>query len=117
MDKVLEGFESFIGAVGPAGYPTTLLGGVLMVFFYLRKQESGVRKEIVLSLQRLQTDKDGLQARIDIMQRELDAKEGEIDALRSQRRTLEDKAYNESRRADGLQQDLQNLKRQMRSQQ
>lgn len=111
MDKVFEGFGSLISTIGPAGYPTSLLGGVLMLFFYLRKQESGVRNDIVLSLQRLQKDKDALQARVDALQRELDAKENEIDAFRAQRRDLEDKAYNEGRRADGLQEVVRKLQR------
>lgn len=111
MDKVFEGFGSFVSAIGPAGYPTSLLGGVLMLFFYLRKQEAGVRNDIVLSLQRLQKDKEGLQARIDALQVELDSKEAEIDGLRAQRRELEDKAYNESRRADAATEALRKIQR------
>lgn len=111
MDKVIEGFGSFISAIGPAGYPTSLLGGVLMLFFYLRKQEAGVRNDIVASLERLQKDKAALQTRIDTLQAELDAKESEIDGLRAQRRELEDKAYNEGRRADAAIESLRQFKR------
>lgn len=111
MDKVFEGISSFMTAIGPAGYPTSLLGGVLMLFFYLRKQEAGVRNDIVLSLQRLQKDKEILQARIDVLQAELDSKELEIDSVRKARRSVEDSLYNESKRADGLLEDIRKLKR------
>lgn len=111
MDKVIQGFESFVSAVGPAGYPTSLLGGVLMLFFYLRKQEAGVRNDIVSSLQRLQKDKEVLQERIEALQKEIDVCQAEIDTLRSQRRALEDKAYNESRRADQALESYRALKR------
>jgi hypothetical protein len=111
MDKAFEGFSSFITAIGPAGYPTSVLGGVLMLFFYLRKQESGMRAEIVLSLQRLQKDKEALQARIDVLQKELDAKDERVDLLLTQRRELEDKAYNESRRADSAMEQVRKLQR------
>jgi septal ring factor EnvC (AmiA/AmiB activator) len=118
MDKAFEGFSSFITAIGPAGYPTSILGGVLMLFFYLRKQEAGMRTEIVASLQRLQKDKEALQARIDALQlridtlqKELDSRDDDIDALRMQRRELEDKAYNESRRADSALEQVRKLQR------
>lgn len=116
MDKAIQGFGSFISAIGPAGYPTSILGAVLMLFFYLRRQESGVRTEIVASLQRLQKDKealqgriDALQLRIDTMQKELDSREEDIDKLRAQRRDLEDQAYNESRRADSAMEQVRKL--------
>lgn len=111
MDKAFEGFSSFITAIGPAGYPTSLLGGVLMLFFYLRKQEAANRNDIVSSLQRLQKDKEFLLGRIDTLQKELDAKEAEIDALRGQRREQEDKAYNESRRAEAALEEVRRLRR------
>lgn len=111
MDKVFEGVSAFLSAVGPAGYPTSFLGGMLMLFFYLRKSEAGLRSELVTSLQRLQKDKDGLQARIDALQKELDEAEAEIDRLRKVNRAIEDKAYNESRRADDLLDQLRKLQR------
>jgi chromosome segregation ATPase len=77
-----------------------------------------MRTEIVASLQRLQKDKeslqariDALQARIDTLQKELDARDGDIDVLRGQRRELEDKAYNESRRADSAMEQVRKLQR------
>jgi septal ring factor EnvC (AmiA/AmiB activator) len=89
-----------------------------MLFFYLRKQEAGMRTEIVASLQRLQKDKEALQARIDALQlridtlqKELDSRDDDIDALRMQRRELEDKAYNESRRADSALEQVRKLQR------
>ena len=111
MDKVPDAVASFLTTIGPAGYPTSLLGGVLMLFFYLRKQEAGVRNDIVLSLQRLQGDKEALQRSIDLLKAELDVRETEIDKLRAERRELEDKAYNESRRADNALESLRKIQR------
>jgi hypothetical protein len=111
MDKVFEGIGSFISAVGPAGYPTSLLGGVLMLFFYLRKQEAGVRNDIVLSLQRLQKDKEALQERVDTLQSKLDAKQSEVDALIVTRRAIEDAAYNETKRVESLLETVRRLQR------
>lgn len=111
MDKVFEGVGAFLSAVGPAGYPTSLLGGVLMLFYYLRKSEAGLRSELVSSLQRLQKDKEALQARIDALQKECDERDNEIDRLRAANRGLEDKAYNESRRAEDILDSLRKLQR------
>jgi hypothetical protein len=111
VDKVFEGVSAFLSAVGPAGYPTSLLGGVLMLFYYLRRSEAGLRSELVSSLQRLQKDKEALQTRIDALQAELDEKEEEFDRFRAANRGLEDKAYNESRRAEDLLDQLRKIKR------
>lgn len=115
MDKAFEGFTSLLTTIGPAGYPTSLLGGVLMLFFYLRKQEAGVRNDIVLSLQRLQKDKELLQAAIDKLTKEKEELQKEVDEGRKERRALEDKLYNESKRADGLQDRVRELKRENES--
>jgi cell division protein FtsB len=112
VDKVFESIGAFLSAVGPAGYPTSFLGGLLMLFYYLRKSEAGLRTELVSSLQRLQNDKAALQLRIDALQKELDAREADIDRLRAANRDLEDKAYNESRRADD---NLEKLRKLIRS--
>lgn len=82
------------------GYQTTMIGGVLLLFFYLRRQEAGVRNDINTSLQRLQKDKELLEAQIKELQAELDQKESEIDKVRRERREAEDTATRESRRAD-----------------
>lgn len=111
MDKVFETVAGILTAIGPAGYPTSLLGGVLMLFFYHRKSEAGLRSELVTSLQRLQKDKEALQARIDRLQQEVDDGESEIDGYRKKNRALEDEAYNEKRRADDLLDQVRKLKR------
>lgn len=82
------------------GYQTTMIGGVLLLFFYLRRQEAGVRNDINTSLQRLQKDKELLEAQIKELQAELDQRESEIDRVRRERREAEDTATRESRRAD-----------------
>lgn len=86
MDKFLE-------VLGAAGYPTTIVGGVLLLFFYLRKQESGVRADINGSLQRLQEDNQRLE-------QEATIKESLIDQLRRERREAEDKETIERRKRE-----------------
>lgn len=93
MDKAFE-------ILGAAGYPTTLVGGVLFLFFYLRKAEAGMRTEINGSLARLQKDKTDLQAIIDGLEQEVATKEKEIDEARTKRREAEDREFKEKRRAD-----------------
>jgi hypothetical protein len=72
-----------------------MIGGVLLLFFYLRRQEAGLRQDINVSLQRLQQDRKEMQAR-------LDAQEIEIDKERRGRREAEDEATKQRRRADEL---------------
>lgn len=86
MDKFLE-------VLGAAGYPTTIVGGVLLLFFYLRKQESGVRADINGSLQRLQEDNQRLE-------QEATIKEALIDQLRKDRREAEDRETAERRKRE-----------------
>lgn len=93
----MEAVFQFFGA---NGYQTTMVGGLMLLFFYMRNQEAGVRNDINLSLQRLQKDKELLQAEIEKLEAELDEKEAEIDDLRKQRRAAEDLAIAEGRRAD-----------------
>lgn len=93
MDKALE-------VLGAAGYPTTLVGGVLFLFFYLRKAEAGMRTEINGSLARLQKEKQELQNAIDALEQEARERERLIDDLRMARRAAEDREVIERRRAE-----------------
>lgn len=83
-----------------AGYPTTIGGMVLFLFFYLRHAESGMRAEINGSLSRLQTEKQELRAEITRLEEEAVAREAVFDQLRKARREAEDREYAEKRRAD-----------------
>lgn len=89
VDKVLD-------ILGAAGYPSGFAGIVLMLLFYLRKQESGIRADINGSIQRLQAEKADLEAK-------LDARDEEIDLIRKERRDAEDREDKQRRRADALQ--------------
>jgi septal ring factor EnvC (AmiA/AmiB activator) len=95
VDKVLD-------ILGAAGYPSGFAGIVLMLLFYLRKQESGIRADINGSIQRLQAEKTDLEAK-------LDAQDDEIDLLRKERREAEDREDKQRRRADALQARLEAL--------
>ena len=85
--------DKFLDILGTAGYPSGIVGIVLMLLFYLRKQESGVRTDINGSLQRLTAENLDLKD-------EIREKEDEIDTLRKERREAEDREYKQRRRAE-----------------
>lgn len=92
MEKIFE----IISTSGPQG---GFVAVVLLLLFFVRKQEAGVRNEINGSLQRLQTDNDGLRAKIG----ELNS---EIDTLRKERRAAEDREDQQRRRAEAAESKL-----------
>jgi len=96
--------EKFFDILGTAGYPSGIVGIVLMLLFYLRKQESGVRTDINGSLQRLTAEnldlREELDAEKDARKDEKRELEAEIDSLRAQRREAEDREVQQRRRAD-----------------
>lgn len=86
--------------LGTAGYPSGFVGICLMLLFYLRKQESGVRTDINGSLQRLTAETLDLKEEIDELKKEIRDKENEIDLLRKERREAEDRENQQRRRAE-----------------
>ena len=86
MEKIFE----IISTSGPHGGFVAI---VLLLLFFIRKQEAGVRVEINGSLQRLQTENEGLRARIDEL-------EDEVEAQRTLRRAAEDREDQQRRRAE-----------------
>jgi predicted nucleic acid-binding Zn-ribbon protein len=95
VDKVLD-------VLGTASGPSTIVGIILTIFFYLRKQESGIRADINGSLQRLQTENENLR-------QEIEEKEATIDELRKERRAAEDREDQQRRRAEVAEDDLKNM--------
>jgi len=85
--------DKFLDILGTAGYPSGIVGIVLMLLFYLRKQESGVRTDINGSLQRLTAENLDLKD-------ELQEKEDLVDTLRRERREAEDREDQQRRRAE-----------------
>ena len=85
--------DKLFDALSAAGYPTTIVGGVLLLFFYLRKQESGVRADINGSLERLTKENEDLR-------QENEEKETLIDGLRKEKREAEDLAHEYRRRLE-----------------
>lgn len=85
--------DKFLDILGTAGYPSGIVGIVLMLLFYLRKQESGVRSDINGSLQRLTAENLDLKD-------EIREREDEIDRLRTLRREAEDREDKQRRRAE-----------------
>lgn len=92
--------EKLLELLGSAGAPTTMVGGLLLLFFYLRKAEAGMRSEINSSLVRLQKEKTDLQAVIDKLEGEAQAREIVFDGLREERREAQDGMYAAIRRAE-----------------
>lgn len=94
MEKIFE----IITTSGPQG---GFVGLVLLIYYYVRKQESGVRTEINGSLQRLQTEAEALRDTIDELEKE-------VDTERDLRRKAEDREAVQRRRADLLEAELRN---------
>lgn len=92
--------DKFWDILGTAGYPSGIVGIVLMLLFYLRRQESGVRTDINGSLQRLTAETLDLRDEIDVLEEKLQSKEAEIDTLRKERREAEDREDRQRRRAE-----------------
>lgn len=101
--------DKFLDILGTAGYPSGIVGIVLMLLFYLRRQESGVRTDINGSLQRLTAEVLDLKDEIDSLKEEIDKLEGEKDSLRTERRVAEDREDQQRRRADAAEQRLKQL--------
>lgn len=85
--------EKLLELITSAGGQTTVVGGLLLVFFYLRKAEAGMRNEINGSLVRLQKDKQDLLQRIDELEEESRSRETLFDSLREERRVAQDEKY------------------------
>lgn len=92
--------DKFFDILGTAGYPSGIVGIVLMLLFYLRKQESGVRTDINGSLQRLTAETLDQRDEIEELSNKLRDKETEIDTLRKERRLAEDREDLQRRRAE-----------------
>lgn len=98
--------EKFLDILGTAGYPSGIIGIVLTLLFYLRRQESGVRTDINGSLQRLTAENLDLREEIDEIKEEIRKKEAEIDTLRRERRESEDREDKQRRRAEAAEEKL-----------
>lgn len=92
--------DKFFDILGTAGYPSGIVGIVLMLLFYLRRQESGVRTDINGSLQRLTAETLDQRDEIEELNTRLRAKEAEFDILRKERRAAEDREDTQRRRAE-----------------
>ena len=101
--------DKFLDILGTAGYPSGIVGIVLMLLFYLRRQESGVRTDINGSLQRLTAETLDLRDEIDGLEDKLKEKDLEIDLVRKERREAEDREDQQRRRADAAEQRLKQL--------
>jgi chromosome segregation ATPase len=92
--------DKFIDLLGTAGLPSGFVGICLMLLFYVRRQEAGVRSDINGSLQRLTAEKLDLNEEIDLLKDEVKTLEDQVDVLRKERREAEDRADQYRRRAE-----------------
>jgi cell division protein FtsB len=92
VEKIFE----IISTSGPQGGFVAI---VLLLLFFVRKQEAGVRVEINGSLQRLQTENDELRAKNEEL-------EDKNDVLRKERRAAEDREDQQRRRAEAAESKL-----------
>lgn len=96
----MEGLDKFLELLGTASFPSTIVGGVIFLFFYLKKQEGELRAELTATLKRLQEEKVALYNTIDKLEQEAEDRESTIDKLRRDLRSAEDDAIFHRRRAD-----------------
>lgn len=108
MDKFLE-------LLGTASFPSTIVGGVIFLFFYLKKQEAELRAELTATLKRLQEEKLALYTTIEKLEQESEDREIMIDKLRSDLRAAEDDAISHRRRADRAEAKLEIIEQQQQS--
>lgn len=104
MDQLLQFLSS-------AGYPTTMVGGILFMLFYFRKAEAGIRAENAITFERLQKQVAELKAEIEHLEDEITEKEAQIDELRRLRREAEDLEIVAVRRANEAEAQLRILGR------
>lgn len=94
------GMDKFLELLGTASFPSTIVGGVIFLFFYLKRQEAELRAELTATLKRLQEEKIVLYTTIERLEQESEDRESTIDKLRGSVRTAEDDATFHRRRAD-----------------
>lgn len=94
------GMDKFLELLGQASFPSTIVGGVIFLFFYLKKQEAELRAELTATLKRLQEEKLALYATIEKLEQESEDREVVITNLRRDLRAAEDDAIFHRRRAD-----------------
>lgn len=101
--------DQLFSFLSSAGYPTTMVGGVLLMFFYFRKAEAGIRAENAITFERLQKQVAELKAEIEQLEDELRQRETQIDELRKLRREAEDREIEAIRRANEAEAQLRAL--------
>lgn len=85
--------DKFIDVISAAGYPTTIAGGIVFLFFYLRKQEALIRTTTREQIKTLEEDLE--KRREEIIRLEL-----EIKGLRTLLTLTEDESILNRRRAE-----------------
>lgn len=85
--------DKFIDIISAAGYPTTIAGGIVFLFFYLRKQEALIRTTTREQIKTLEEDLE--KRREDIIRLE-----AEIKSLKTLLTLTEDESILNRRRAE-----------------
>jgi hypothetical protein len=85
--------DKFIDIISAAGYPTTIAGGIVFLFFYLRKQEALIR---TTTREQIKTLEEDLEKR----REEIIRLEAEIRGLRTLLTLTEDESILNRRRAE-----------------
>lgn len=80
--------EAFLQLVGSSGFPTSFVGLMLFLFFYMRKQEAAVRVEQITTIERLRAEvieleaaKDKAEAIAERLRGDMSEKDREISRL------------------------------------
>ena len=94
--------EKLFEIIGGAVSPTSFIGGALILLFWLRRQESGIRTEITSSLERLQNERKELE-------KVNDEQNDKIDTLLKEKRELDQKLHEAEWRAERAENTLEKI--------
>lgn len=92
--------EKLFEIIGSAVSPTSFIGGILILLFWLRRQETGIRTEITGSLERLQKEREGLEESLDEAQEKIKDLNDTVDKQLNDKRTVELKLHEMTLRAE-----------------
>lgn len=92
--------EKLFEIIGSAVSPTSFIGGILILLFWLRRQETGIRTEITGSLERLQKEREGLEESLDEAQEKIKDLNDTVDKQLNEKRTVELKLHEMTLRAE-----------------
>ena len=101
--------DAFLQFLGTAGYPTTMVGGVLVLFFLYRKHWESVNAELLAAQERLKKENTELLTSVEEYRTKAEDRERSIDEHREARREAENETNRLRRQVEILTGSLEQL--------